>query len=304
VLGWLALVLVAFMIGHAAGMVPLKSSEVGNGQSRLADQTLAQQFPRQRASETVLLESRAGMLASSDYRAAVAELVARLSRTPSVSAIKSPLAPGNQGQVAKNGRAALLSFQLTGDPDTAKDRVGPALAATAAVQAAHPSLFIGEFGLASANKAIDKRTTQDFQRAEATSLPVTLFILVLAFGALVAVGVPLLLGTSRAGFHGCPASPPRRRWSRSLTPLWAQTCKPPPLSHVRPRPIADPPRSMTSPSVSRPHHRSTRTHGRGGQAGESRRSWRAASSRSWRRARLLAAPTDSGCTRRSAAVAT
>jgi uncharacterized membrane protein YdfJ with MMPL/SSD domain/pimeloyl-ACP methyl ester carboxylesterase len=194
VLGWLAFVIVTFMIGHAAGMETLKSAEVGNGQSRLADQTLAQQFPSQRSGEVVLFESRAGTLASSDYRAAVADLAARLAHTPSVAAIKSPLTPGNQGQIAKNGRAALLSFQITGDPDTAKDRVGPALAATAAVQAAHPRLFIGEFGMASANRAIDKRTAQDFQQAEVTSLPVTLFILVLAFGALVAAGIPLLLG--------------------------------------------------------------------------------------------------------------
>src|SRR5512135_3100889 len=41
VLGWLAFVIVAFMIGGAAGMVTLKPGEVGNGQSRLADQTLA-----------------------------------------------------------------------------------------------------------------------------------------------------------------------------------------------------------------------------------------------------------------------
>jgi uncharacterized membrane protein YdfJ with MMPL/SSD domain len=122
--------------------------------------------------------------------------VARLSHARSVAAIKSPLAAGNQGQLSKNGRAALLTFQITGDPATAKDRVAPALAATAAVHAAHPNLFIGEFGEGSANKAIDKRITEDFQRAEVTSLPVTLFILVLAFGALVAAGVPLLLGVT------------------------------------------------------------------------------------------------------------
>jgi RND superfamily putative drug exporter len=194
VLGWLAFVIGAFMIGNAAGMVTLKAGEVGNGQSRLADQTLAQQFPRERAGEMVLIESAHGALPASEYRGAVADLVARLSYTPSVAAIKSPLAPGNQGQLSKNGRAALLTFQITGDPETAKDRVGPALAATAAVQAAHPHLFIGEFGEGSANKAIDKRIGQDFQRAEVTSLPVTLLILVLAFGALVAAGVPLLLG--------------------------------------------------------------------------------------------------------------
>ena len=45
VFGWLAFVIVAFMIGSAAGMVTLKSGEGENGQSRLADQTLAQQFP-------------------------------------------------------------------------------------------------------------------------------------------------------------------------------------------------------------------------------------------------------------------
>jgi RND superfamily putative drug exporter len=111
-----------------------------------------------------------------------------------VAAIKSPLEPGNQEQVSKDGRAALVAFQITGDPTTAQDRVGPALAATAAVQAAHPELFIGEFGTGSADKAINKRFAQDFRKAEATSLPVTLFILVVAFGALVAAGVPLLLG--------------------------------------------------------------------------------------------------------------
>jgi uncharacterized membrane protein YdfJ with MMPL/SSD domain len=193
VFGWLAFVIVAFVIGGSVGMVTLKAGEGENGQSRLADQTLAEQFPRERAVEEVLIESPNGPLATSDYRVAVTELVARLSRTPSVAAIKSPLAPGNQGQISADGRAALLTFQITGDPTTAQDRVGPALAATAAVQAAHQRLYIGEFGDGSANKAINQRLAQDFQKAEVTSVPVTLFILVLAFGALVAAGVPLLL---------------------------------------------------------------------------------------------------------------
>jgi RND superfamily putative drug exporter len=120
--------------------------------------------------------------------------VVSLQRTPWVSDIKSPLAPGNGGQASKDGRAALLTFLIRGDPQTAGDRVGPALAATAAAQRAHPNLFIGEFGDGSANKAVNKRVAQDFQKAEMTSLPVTLLILVLAFGALVAAGVPLLLG--------------------------------------------------------------------------------------------------------------
>ncbi len=186
--------LVAFAIGGAVGVVALKQGEGGNGQSQLAEHTLAQQFPRERAGEEVLIEHTSGSLAGTGYRAAVTDLVTRLSRTPWVAAIKSPLAPGNAGQVSRNGHAALVIFQITGDPSTAQNRVAPALAATAAVQRANPGLFIGELGDGSSNKAVGATLSHDFSRAEVTALPVTLAILVLAFRALVAAGLPLLLG--------------------------------------------------------------------------------------------------------------
>ncbi len=192
--GWLAFVLAAFAIGAAAGLVTLKAGEGENGQSRLADQTLAQQFPRERAGEEVLVENPSGPLAGTGYRAAVSALVTRLSSTPSVADIKSPLASGDAGQISRDGSAALVTFEIAGDPDTAQNRVAPALAATAAVQRAYPGLFIGEVGDASSTKAGDKAISDDFHKAEVTSLPITLIILVLAFGSLVAAGVPLLLG--------------------------------------------------------------------------------------------------------------
>ncbi len=194
VLGWLAFVVVAFVIGGAVGTVTLKHEDMGNGDSRAAEQVLARQFPRERAAEQVLIERRDGARLGGEARAAVGELVARLSRTPAVAQIESPLQRGNEGQRSKNGAAVVVTFQITGDPDTAKDRVAPALAATAAVQRAHPSLSLGEFGDASVNEAIMKRIQDDFRQAEITSLPVTLLILVVAFGALVAAGIPLLLG--------------------------------------------------------------------------------------------------------------
>ena len=112
------------MIGGAVGTVTLKHEDMGNGESRAAEQVLAQQFPRERAAEQVLIQSRNGGLLGSEYRAAVDELVARLSRMPAVAQIESPLKPGNEGQLSKDGTAVLVTFQITGDPDTAKDRVG------------------------------------------------------------------------------------------------------------------------------------------------------------------------------------
>jgi RND superfamily putative drug exporter len=194
VLGWLALVFIAYAIGSAVGTVTLKSEDQGVGESRAANRVLAREFPRVRAPEEIIIQSRTGRLPTGEYRATVQSLVARLSRLPAVAEIKSPLQRGNEGQVSKDETSALITFQITGDPDTAKDRVGPALTATAAVQAAHPRLFVGEMGEASANKAINQRLKDDFSKAELTSLPLTLLILVVAFGALVAAGIPLLLG--------------------------------------------------------------------------------------------------------------
>ena len=195
-LGWLAFVFIAYTLGSLAGTVTLRSEDWGNGESLKANRVLAQQFPAERAAEQVLIQSRGGRLAGDDYVAAVEDLTTRLSRLAAVAQIESPLSGGNEGQTSKDGTAALLTFQITGDPDTAKDRVEPALAATAAVQRAHPGLFVGQFGDGSANKAIMERIQKDFQRAEVTSLPVTLVILLLAFGALVAAGIPLLLGVT------------------------------------------------------------------------------------------------------------
>ncbi len=206
ILGWLAFVFVAFAIGSSAGVVNMRDQDYGIGDSRQAERTLVKEFPTARAGEQVLLQSRSGTLDRAQLRAAVTDMTARLERVPAIAAIKSPLDPANAGQLSRDGRSALLTFQLTGDPDTAADRVAPALAATAAVQRAHPQLRVGEFGDGSANKAINDRISSDFRRAEFTSLPVTLVILVVAFGALVAAGIPLLLGmTAVAGALGLTA---------------------------------------------------------------------------------------------------
>jgi RND superfamily putative drug exporter len=194
VLGWLTFVLVAFAVGTAAGFVLMKDEEFGIGDSHGAEKVLAREFPTERAAEQVLVQSRGGRLDRGELRATVDDLADRLSRVPAVAAIESPLDPDNAGQLSADGRAALLTFQIKGDPDTAQDRVDPALAATAAVQRAHPRVLVGEVGHASIRKAMSDRLAEDFQRAEVTSLPVTIVILVVAFGALVAAGVPLLLG--------------------------------------------------------------------------------------------------------------
>ena len=196
ILGWLAFVVVAFALGGAVGTKNIKDEDRGNGSSKVAAQAIAHSdFPK-KAEEQVLVQSRDGSAHPTDpqFRATVTDVVSGLKGTPHVQEVESPYAPGNQGQISKDGRSALVTFNVPGDKDRAKDRVTAALATTANAQRAHPQYRVEQFGDASSDKALSKSFEDDFKKAETLSLPITLLILVVAFGALVAAGVPLLLG--------------------------------------------------------------------------------------------------------------
>jgi RND superfamily putative drug exporter len=198
IFGWLALVIASVLIGGAVGTKHIADEDLGNGQSRQADQILAAAGFNDRASEEVLVQARGPGLTASDpaFVAGIRDVVARLQRFPTVVDVQSPLAATNGGQVSADRRSALVEFDVVGDSEQAKSRVGPILDAVAAIDARHPQLRIEQFGEASADKALSKAFEDDFRKAETLSLPITLVILVVAFGALVAAMLPLLLGLS------------------------------------------------------------------------------------------------------------
>src|SRR6186997_1837510 len=190
--GWLAFVVAAFGIGGMVGMKTLDADAPGPGESGRMDRILDAGF-RQPAGENVLIQSSTLRATDPEFRAAVHDVVAAISKLDAVQHVRSPLAPANSGQIAPNGHAALVGLQIRGDPDTAVDRVGTVLDRVEELQKAHPQLFIGEFGDASKVDALVTAYGNDLGKAGLLSLPVTLIILLVAFGALVAAGIPLLL---------------------------------------------------------------------------------------------------------------
>jgi uncharacterized membrane protein YdfJ with MMPL/SSD domain len=111
-----------------------------------------------------------------------------------VQNVESPYGRDNAGQLSEDGRSALVTFDVPGK--NAEDRVDPSLEAVAALDRKHSDFRIEQFGEGSADKALSQAFEDDFQKAEVTSLPITLVILILAFGALVAAFVPLLLAVT------------------------------------------------------------------------------------------------------------
>ena len=189
--GWLAFVLVAFGLGGMAGTRSIDNA-AGPGESGRMDRILEAGF-EQPAAEHVLIQSRSARAGTPAFDAAVTDVVARLSKLADVRDVRSPLTPGNADHISKDQRSALVEFEIRGAKDEAVDKIDPVLAAVAEAQRAHPDLTIGEFGDASAEKGVATAYEEDLGKAGTLSLPITLIVLVLTFGSLVAAGIPLLL---------------------------------------------------------------------------------------------------------------
>jgi uncharacterized membrane protein YdfJ with MMPL/SSD domain len=196
IFGWLAFVVVAIMAGQVVAQNEIHGANMFNGESKRAEQTLEDAGLRPNE-EMVIVQSGSRTIKDPAFRTAVEQTSERLARAKYVVNVESPL--DGKGSVSRDGHTALIDFDITGNDLEARDRLDPAADAVASVQAGaakQDDLTVEQFGSVSANKELNETFTSDLAKAETLSLPLTLLILVIAFGSLVAAGVPLLLAFS------------------------------------------------------------------------------------------------------------
>ncbi|TDV52063.1 MMPL family transporter [Actinophytocola oryzae] len=144
------------------------------------------------ATENVLISAKDGTLDQGLAMTAAADVRAAMDGLAEVGEVSDPLP-------SPKHTAVLVNVEIAGDPDTADERVDALLDATASVQDQYPGLRIEEVGGASLDKALSATLGDDFQKAELISIPVTLVIMLVVFGAVIAAGVPVLLAMSAVG---------------------------------------------------------------------------------------------------------
>jgi uncharacterized membrane protein YdfJ with MMPL/SSD domain len=192
IFGWLAFVLVTFYVGmNVVVQKDISDIDQFSGEARDAEQALEDAGLRP-TEEVVFVQSDELTVEDPEFQTAISDVTGRLSQIRYVEDVQSPLT--GDSEISADGHAALVGFEIAGDSTETADRVDPTLAAVAAIQKAHPDLDIEQFGGASADKGIDKVIKGDLGKAGMLSLPVTLIILVMTFGTLVAAGLPLLIG--------------------------------------------------------------------------------------------------------------
>ncbi|HEY7018053.1 MAG TPA: MMPL family transporter [Gaiellaceae bacterium] len=194
--GWLALAVAAVVAGSIVGTRKLTDSETSTGEAAQAQQILTDAGIEDRATESVLVQSKSSTVGDPAFRRTVDSVVTALKARHDVTGVRSPLAGGNAAQISRDRHSALVQFDLEGEVETAGDRIQPVLDEVKWLQRTHSGFTIEEFGRASADHALNDATGKDLARAEHLSLPITFLILLLAFGAFVAAGVPVLLAFS------------------------------------------------------------------------------------------------------------
>ncbi|MFI6621604.1 MMPL family transporter [Streptomyces sp. NPDC050528] len=189
---WVLFVVLAMGIGSAAGRVDVDESDQLKGETHTAATIIDDAGIKEPAGETILIQSKDASVTSTDseFRSTVTAVVKAVEGTGRVTDVTSPY---DTKTISKDGRSALVQFDMRGDADTAGDRVEPVLKAVAGVQKDHGSLRIEEIGSASMAKQYSDAFGNDFKKAEYSAVPVAFGILLIAFGALVAALLPVAL---------------------------------------------------------------------------------------------------------------
>lgn len=184
--GWVLLVALCVWGGSMIGMNKATDAQLAPGETGRAAELIADSGLVRPNVESLLITSLdGGILDPSSGAAAAAAVTQDVRSLSGVIDVGPPIA-------SVDGTALLLNVSLE---DTVEDPEA-LLAAAASVQASHPGTQLEVVGGLTIDADINEQLAGDFHTALLLSLPITVLILLVAFGALIAAGVPVLLGAS------------------------------------------------------------------------------------------------------------
>ena len=197
VFGWLAFVIASIVIGTAVGTKTIDQTNNDSvGQAHRADQILKQAgfVQADRLTEIVVVQNRHETVSSPAFEAALADVARTVAPMQNVHNLRWPTGQSNRDQISRDGHTALVEWDMSGKLKAAEKQIDPLTGAVAKVATRHQQFYIGEAGTASSGKALNELFKSQLGKAGERSVPLTLLILVLVFGSLLAAWIPLMLG--------------------------------------------------------------------------------------------------------------
>ncbi|MER7394421.1 MMPL family transporter [Streptomyces sp. NPDC000151] len=189
IVGWLLFVVICLGASAVVGTHSATTEDYRVGKAGRAEAMATEGGLQRRPVEQIVIDSPAGSLDRAAARAAADDAAARMRKLPQVDRVEHPV-------VAENGEVLMVQVVMKGEELAARKHVDPLIAQTAAVQQSHSGVRVRETGGPSMSKGLDQQRADDLAFSELLTLPVTVITLLIAFGSVIAAGVPVLLALS------------------------------------------------------------------------------------------------------------
>ncbi len=163
-----------------------------NAESSQVEQILLDDFGRGAESLVFVFEA-GGPIDTTANRAAIERAIAPLASEPDVAQVVTPWSGGGAELLSFDGQSALIVAILNVDQDGVEE-VLPDLRSSVEEGAERNGLAVTVTGNGAIGEAISHEVEEGILRAESVAVPLTLLIMVLIFGSVVAAGLPLIVG--------------------------------------------------------------------------------------------------------------
>jgi RND superfamily putative drug exporter len=186
-LSWVVVMVGVLAISSAAGTNYANNSSSGNTESQRATDLLKHSFAAQAGdTDQIVLHARTGAIADPRIRSRVVPMLAKVARVPHVTGVVSPYTKAGADQVSADGRIAFaaVGFDKQGF-DVPKGDVKKVI--SIAQSADSPQLQV-ELG----GQAIEQAQQASLGTATAIGLLAAVLILLITFGSVVAMGLPIV----------------------------------------------------------------------------------------------------------------
>jgi putative drug exporter of the RND superfamily len=187
-LGWALILIAVTALAQSAGTSYSNNFTIPKSDAQRAADELQRSFPAQAGDrDTIVFEVAHGSVRDAAVRARMQRVFAAVARMPHVAAVSSPYAPGAGAQAIS--RSATIAFatvlfdrKVNNLPTSAAKRV------VSAADAARQGGLQVELG----GPAIEQTQRQGFGLSTAVGLLAAIVVLLITFGSLVAMGLPIV----------------------------------------------------------------------------------------------------------------
>jgi RND superfamily putative drug exporter len=190
---------VGIVLAAAAGIhAPSKLKSAGfvsaKAPAQLAQNRLDRQFAGGSPNLILLVQARSGDVDQPPVAAAGRSIVALVGASPGVSNVTSYWTSGSEALRSRSGTEALVLAHIAGTDNVLKNRTNAVVNMVAAATGPAAPVTVRAGGLSATNNSIGTQVSRDLAVAESIAIPLSMVLLILAFGSVVAAALPVSIG--------------------------------------------------------------------------------------------------------------